>query len=133
MAITTTALVLTRPSRTGGLEHQVTVDGETLTPESCTCKAGQRGVVCHAALSVAAGPALLALAHERWAQSCGLDELIASAGLYGRVVRNRRAAQTEIARRQARREQTRYVLTAKGRAAIAKPESAAPVAQAVAA
>lgn len=47
-------LTFARPSRSGGPPHQVAVNARTLRPLSCACPAGQRGVVCWAALEVAA-------------------------------------------------------------------------------
>lgn len=121
MAITTTApLTFTRPSRTGGPDHQVTVDSETLTPESCTCAAGQRGIVCWAVLDVARGRALVELARARWAQARGLDELTAAAAIVGKTLRHRAKASAELARRQQRLEAQCFGLTDLGQDMVAR-------------
>ena len=44
--------IVTRPSRSGGPEHRVAIDTERCRPLACVCQAGQRGIVCWAALSV---------------------------------------------------------------------------------
>jgi hypothetical protein len=55
-------LASTRPGRSGGAAHTISVDPDDLCPVSCTCPAGQRGVVCHAVLALAAGDDLKLLA-----------------------------------------------------------------------
>ncbi len=47
-------LIFARPSRSDGFPHRVAVDARTLKPLACTCPAGARGIVCWAALEVAA-------------------------------------------------------------------------------
>jgi len=66
LTATTASLPFSRPSRTGGPDHIISVDAAGLTPEACSCAAGQRGVVCWAVLDVAASPALRDLAIARW-------------------------------------------------------------------
>lgn len=51
-------LVFARPSRSSGRPHRVVVNARTLRPLSCSCQAGQRGIVCWAALEVAADECL---------------------------------------------------------------------------
>jgi len=144
---TTASLRFSRPSRTGGPDHIISVDAADLTPEACSCAAGQRGVVCWAVLDVAASPALRDLAIARWEAACGVDELTSAAALYGKVIKNRLRAIGELERRQARLEAQRFGLTDLGRDMVARirawewlgiapsaaPEPTAPVAQAVAA
>jgi hypothetical protein len=95
-------LTFTRPSRSGGTDHVVSVDADDLCPIACSCPAGQRGLVCWASLDVALDQdgELCTIAHQRWQQAKGMDQLIATAKLYGAVVRRRAKAAAELARRE---------------------------------
>ena len=99
------SIQFSRPSRSGGAPHTVSVDADDLCPISCTCPAGQRGLVCWAALDV-----VLDLDHElhtlalqriQRAQSGGsLDTLTAACRVYGQVARRRVKAAAELAKRE---------------------------------
>ena len=91
-------LVFMRPSRSGDAPHQVYVDPVSLRPIRCTCRAGQRDVVCWAALQVAVDE-LLPIARLRWAQAHGMTELEEAAAVYGQVLRRRAAAARVLAER----------------------------------
>src|SRR5262245_1860246 len=89
-------LVFTRRSRSGGAPHQVSVDPATLRPLHCTCPAGQRDIVCWAALQVAVND-LLPIARQRWARARGMTELEDAAATYGHVLRRRASAARVLA------------------------------------
>jgi hypothetical protein len=117
-------ITFTRPSRTGGAPHVVTVSGADLCPESCTCPAGQLGRVCWASLEVGADydGALRCLALERIRQAEGLAALTEAARVYGLVVRRRAKAAAEIARREHLEldPTVRWLITQPGRDALAR-------------
>ncbi len=147
MATSTAPLTFSRPSRTGGPDHLITVDPADLTPEACSCAAGQRGIVCWAVLDLAASTELRDVAIARWEAAHGVSALTDAAVVYGKVIKNRLRAIGELERRQARLEAQRFGLTDLGRDMVARirawewlgiapsaaPEPTAPVAQAVAA
>jgi hypothetical protein len=115
-------IAFTRPSRSGGPDHQVRVDADTLRPISCTCRAGQRGLVCWASLEVAAGGGLHAIARQRWTAARGVSQLERSAALFAAVVRRARKASRELALRNAvgTDPDARWLLTQGGRDALAR-------------
>jgi hypothetical protein len=117
------AIQFTRPSRSGGPDHVVTVSDD-LCPVSCTCVAGQNGRVCWASLEVGADydGALRCLALERIQQAEGLVALTAAARTYGTVVRNRTRAAAEIAAREHLEldPDIRWLITQAGRDALAR-------------
>jgi hypothetical protein len=124
MATATAPLTVTRPGRSGGADHVVSVSGDDLCPESCSCLAGQNGRVCWASLEVGADydGALRGLALERVRRAEGLLALTAACRVYGRVVRRRAQAAAEIARRE-RLEldpDVRWLITQPGRDALAR-------------
>jgi hypothetical protein len=96
------ALTFTRPSRSGGADHVVSVDAGDLCPVSCTCPAGQHGLVCWAALDVALDQDdnLRCLALERIHQAQDLAETTAACKIYAAVVRRRVKAAAELAKRE---------------------------------
>ena len=120
-------LVFARKSRTGGVPHQVSVDSSSLRPLHCTCPAGQRDIVCWAALQVAVDD-LLPIARHRWAKARGMTELEYAAAIYGQVLRRRAAAARVLAERAERDADAcalpdpdapiPYVLTELGRAEV---------------
>ena len=120
-------LVFERPSRSGDAPHRVSVDPVSLRPIHCTCRAGQRDVVCWAALQVAVEE-LLPIARQRWAQAHGMTELEEAAAVYGQVLRRRAAAARVLAQRAQRDADASsfpdpdvpipYVLTDLGRAEV---------------
>jgi hypothetical protein len=120
--MTAQPLTFTRPSRSGGLAHQVRIDADTLRPISCTCRAGQNGLVCWASLEVAAGGELHAIARRRWTEARGLSQLERSAALFAAVVRRARKASRELALRDAvgTDPDARWLLTQAGRDALAR-------------
>jgi hypothetical protein len=73
-------LVLTRPSRHAGPDHHITVDGTTLRPLSCTCQAGQHGLLCWAVVDATANE-LVPIARQRWQQAGGETDIRAAAGV----------------------------------------------------
>jgi hypothetical protein len=80
-------LTFTRPSRSGGPDHVIAVNPADLCPESCSCLAGRHGIVCHAVLELAAGEALKIIALQRWQEARGVDQLVAAAKVWGKVVK----------------------------------------------
>ncbi len=120
-------LVFERPSRSGDAPHHVSVDPDSLRPLHCTCRAGQRDIVCWAALQVAVDE-LLPLARKRWAHAHGRTELEEAAAVYGQVLRRRAAAARVLAERAQRDVDANsfpdpdapipYVLTDLGRAEV---------------
>ena len=117
-------ITFTRPSRTGGAAHVVSVSADDLCPISCTCLAGQNGRVCWASLEVGADydGALRTLALERVQQAEGLAALTAACRVYGLVVRRRAKAAAEIARREHLEldPTVRWLITQPGRDALAR-------------
>jgi hypothetical protein len=100
------AVIVERPSRSGGAAHQVTLNPVTLRPERCTCPAGRAGVVCHAALAVAseeaywsAWDAMLAAGDRNGYSS---DEYHAASKRFQTVNLRRYVAEAEIERRDRR-------------------------------
>jgi hypothetical protein len=91
-------LVFERPSRSGDAPHQVSVDAVSLRPFHCTCRAGQRDIVCWAALQDAVDD-LLPIARQRWLDARGMAELECAAAVYGQVLRRRAAAARVLAER----------------------------------
>lgn len=116
MATPRPVLSFTRPSRSGGLAHQVLVDADTLRPLSCSCAAGRHGHVCHAVLSVATDD-LPAIARQRWLDARGMTQLEIAARVL--VLTRHWSAQ---ARELAALRSSGYVLTDRGRAALAEPQ-----------
>jgi hypothetical protein len=115
-------LQFTRPSRSGGPAHQVRVDADSLCPIGCTCRAGQNGLVCWAALDVAASGDLKGVALARWQQAKGVTQLTEAAKLVAAVMRRARKACREIALRDGVGTDpgARWLLTAAGRDALAR-------------
>jgi hypothetical protein len=115
-------ITFSRPSRSGGPDHVVSVSADTLRPIRCPCRAGQLGHVCWASLEVALDPDLLSLALERWAAAQGVTQLTAAAKLYGAVVRRRGKAAAELVRREhlGADPDGRWLLTDAGRDALAR-------------
>ena len=117
-------ITFTRPSRTGGAAHVVSVSVDDLCPISCTCLAGQNGRVCWASLEIGADydGALRTLALERVRRAEGLGALTAACRVYGLVVKRRAKAAAEIARREHLEldPNVRYLLTDAGRDALAR-------------
>ncbi len=89
------------------------VDPASLRHLSCTCLAGAHGRLCWAVVDIAAHE-LEPIAHSRWAAACGFDE-IASAAPVLTHLRKWAAAARELAALRS----SGYVLTDRGRAAIA--------------
>jgi hypothetical protein len=116
------SITFTRPSRTGGHDHRVSVDAATLRPISCTCRAGINGLVCWASLEVAASGELHAIAHERWTAARGVAQLERAATLFAAVARRARKARREIALRDGvgSDPDVRYLLTSAGADALAR-------------
>jgi hypothetical protein len=118
------SLTFTRPSRSSGAAHVVTVSGDDLCPISCTCLAGQNGRVCWASLEIGADydGALRTLALERIRQAEGQVALTAACRVYGLVVRRRAKAAAEIARREHLEldPNVRWLITQPGRDALAR-------------
>ena len=104
------SLAFVRPSRHDGVPHQVLVDPASLRPLSCTCLAGTHGRLCWAVVDVATHD----LEPSRWAAACGLDEIASAARVLSQVRRWAAAARELAALRS-----SDYVLTERGRAAIA--------------
>jgi hypothetical protein len=115
-------LQFTRPSRSGGPEHLVTVSGDDLCPLRCTCRAGQNGLVCWAALEVAASGDLKSVALARWQQAKGVTQLTEAAKLVAAVMRRARKARRELAPRDGvgSDPDVRWLLTMAGRDALAR-------------
>jgi hypothetical protein len=111
--ISAASLAFTRPSRHDSHDHVVRCDPFSLRPLSCTCLAGQHGRLCWAVVDVAAQD-LEPIAHSRWAAACGLDEIASAARVLSQV-RKWAAAARELAALRS----SGYVLTDRGRAAIA--------------
>jgi hypothetical protein len=124
MASTAALLTFTRPSRTGGAVHVVTVSSDDLCPISCTCLAGQNGRVCWASLEIGADydGALRSLALARVRAAEGLVALTAACRVYGLVVKRRAKAAAELARREHLEldPDVRWLLTDAGRDALAR-------------
>jgi hypothetical protein len=118
------SITFTRPSRSGGAVHVVTVNADDLCPEACTCLAGRNGRVCWASLEIGADydGALRTLALERVRRAEGLVALTAACRVYGLVVRRRAQAAAEIARREHLEldPSTRWLITQPGRDALAR-------------
>jgi hypothetical protein len=120
------ALTFTRPSRSAGPDHVIQVSDRDLCPEACSCLAGRHGIVCHAVLELAAGEDLKILALQRWQQAKGMDQLVAAAKVWDKVLRRSKKAADELARREAQRvprtvdEDAGYVVTDAGRDALAR-------------
>jgi hypothetical protein len=120
-------LVFVRKARSGSAPHQVSVDSTTLRPLHCTCPAGQRDIVCWAALQVAVND-LLPIARQRWSRARGMTQLEDAAAIYGQVLRRRAAAARVLAERAERDAEAcrlpdpdapiPYVLTELGRAEV---------------
>lgn len=99
-------LVFARPSRSGGPDHRVSVNAVSLRPLSCTCPAGQRDIVCWAALEVARDECY-AEAARRWQAAKGFlsREFAEAARVLGKAARRRRIAIAVLAAREQRRTQ----------------------------
>jgi hypothetical protein len=114
----------TRPSRSGGADHVVTVSGDDLCPTSCTCLAGQNGRVCWAALEVGADDTgdLRCIALDRIQRAEGLEALTEACRVYALVIKRRAKAAAEIARREHLEldPDVRWLLTDSGRDALAR-------------
>jgi hypothetical protein len=78
-------LVFERPSRSADSPHRISVDAVSLRPLSCTCRAGQRDIVCWAALQVAVDD-VLPIARQRWLDARGIADLECAAAVYGQVL-----------------------------------------------
>jgi hypothetical protein len=115
-------LTFTRPSRSGGPDHQVRVDVDSPCPIGCACRAGQNGLVCWASLEVAAGDQLRGIAVERWKAARGQSQIERAARLFAAVVRRARKASRELALRNAvgTDPNVRWLLTDAGRDALAR-------------
>jgi hypothetical protein len=117
-------LTFTRPSRSGGAPHIVSVSSDDLCPVSCTCPAGQRGYVCWASLAVGADDTgdLRCIALDRIQRADGLEALTEACRVYALVIKRRAKAAAEIARREHLEldPDVRWLLTDAGRDALAR-------------